>query len=368
MACPTSARRRAARAAAASRPSRRARTPRAAPAASCRARACRRRRATTPRRAARDRARSRRTSRRRTSSRARTPPGSRRAACPSACARAPGRRRGRAPARSRRTRRFSAERVRWRRSPSRGMLSGTIVFVTPPKNFHAASSPSITASVVCRNVGHTNRYRLKHSVTMSTQSTRILPSRVAHVPIFPKSTCASSPGGASSTRTVGSCLCHPSSRLANRRSVGYDDVTPSPDRTRAPLRAAAADCRRATSRSARAARARCHGSLGAGAGRACTRARRRPRVVVSSRPRQPARLRPLDVPLRRLAIEARLARDLRAPCPACQRRSTSLRRSSSTPESHRGLPTATRAVAAWRLLCFRSLDPWSAVVGLGVAP
>jgi hypothetical protein len=36
------------------------------------------------------------------------------------------------------------------------MLSGTIVLAIAPKNHHARSSPSHTASVVCTNVGHTN--------------------------------------------------------------------------------------------------------------------------------------------------------------------------------------------------------------------
>jgi len=36
------------------------------------------------------------------------------------------------------------------------MLSGMTVRNTPPKNRHAASNPSITASVVWRWVSHTN--------------------------------------------------------------------------------------------------------------------------------------------------------------------------------------------------------------------
>ena len=36
------------------------------------------------------------------------------------------------------------------------VLSGISVAMTPPKNIQARSSPSQTASVVCRNVGHTN--------------------------------------------------------------------------------------------------------------------------------------------------------------------------------------------------------------------
>ena len=38
-------------------------------------------------------------------------------------------------------------------------LSGITVAKTPPKNAHAASNPSITACVVCRNVNHTKQCR-----------------------------------------------------------------------------------------------------------------------------------------------------------------------------------------------------------------
>src|SRR5439155_206918 len=90
---------------------------------------------------------------------------------------------------------------------------------TPPKKRHAASSPAHTSSTVCVNVGHTCMYRLDDNVTINAHTRRVFPSASATVPISPKSICASCPGGGSSSRTVGACFRHPSSRLANRRSV-----------------------------------------------------------------------------------------------------------------------------------------------------
>jgi len=39
----------------------------------------------------------------------------------------------------------------------RATFSGIVVANTPPKNSHAASNPSITASVVCRKLNHTKQ-------------------------------------------------------------------------------------------------------------------------------------------------------------------------------------------------------------------
>ena len=83
------------------------------------------------------------------------------------------------------------------------MLSGISVLKTPPKNAQAASQPAITASVVCWNVNHTKQCRLKTAVKINVCTTRLRPAAGSKIrPIRPKSTCNSSPGSPSLTRTV----------------------------------------------------------------------------------------------------------------------------------------------------------------------
>jgi hypothetical protein len=47
-------------------------------------------------------------------------------------------------------------------------LSGMTVENTPPKKAHAASQPSMTASVVWEKLTHTKQCRLKQAVKIST--------------------------------------------------------------------------------------------------------------------------------------------------------------------------------------------------------
>ena len=100
------------------------------------------------------------------------------------------------------------------------MLSGITTGNTPPKYSHAASNPAITSSVVWVNVGHTNRWRLKHAVKISAQHTRLrAPSTIK--PNRPKSTCNSYVEPANMRRVGNGCLFGASCRDV---SAGYSQV------------------------------------------------------------------------------------------------------------------------------------------------
>jgi hypothetical protein len=53
------------------------------------------------------------------------------------------------------------------------VLSGMTVANTPPKKAHAASQPSMTASVVWAKVTHTKQCRLKQAVKINEWAARM---------------------------------------------------------------------------------------------------------------------------------------------------------------------------------------------------
>src|SRR5262249_43366567 len=89
------------------------------------------------------------------------------------------------------------------RSTIGAMLSGITTANTPPKKRHAASQPSITASVAWRNVKHTKQCRVNTAAKINAQHTRRRPLPGSGTrPIRPKSIWHSEPGSPSATRTV----------------------------------------------------------------------------------------------------------------------------------------------------------------------
>ena len=98
---------------------------------------------------------------------------------------------------------------------------------TPPKNPHAASHPAITAASVCENVNHTNMCREYTAVRISAWTLRRRPdSASSRYPMNPKSTCNSTPGTPSATRTVDFAGRYPHRSVANRCNVRYGTTHP----------------------------------------------------------------------------------------------------------------------------------------------
>ena len=107
-------------------------------------------------------------------------------------------------------------------------LSGMTTRKTPPKKAQASSNPSITASRVWRKVSQTNVWRLYAAVNTRPYTKRRWPTAGSgRSPRRPKSTCSSSPGFPSATRTVGARRPKPSSSAQNRWSVRYGTTHPS---------------------------------------------------------------------------------------------------------------------------------------------